>query len=147
MPEFRPRQTKRAQLLRNNATYAERKLWRFLNRRQLNGIKFSRQMPVGPYICDFLCRERKLVIEVDGGQHCESEKDLVRTAYLEREGYRIIRFWNNEVLGNVDGVLQAIELALEGCPPPTPSRKREGHKASDILPSRLREGIEGWASE
>jgi very-short-patch-repair endonuclease len=112
MAEFRPRPTNGAQRLRNNATDAERRLWRHLSRRQLNGFKFSRQMPVGPFICDFLCRERKLIVEVDGGQHAESNRDAARTAFLEAQGYRVIRFWNSEVLGNVDGVLHVIARAL-----------------------------------
>ena len=114
MPTFRARPTRRAQQLRNNATDAERHLWRHLSRRQLNGFKFSRQMPVGPFICDFLCRDRKLVIEVDGGQHAGSKRDEVRTAFLEAEGYRVIRFWNNDVLQNLEGVLQVIADALKG---------------------------------
>ena len=110
---FRSRPTNRAQQLRNNPTEAERRLWRHLSRRQLNGFKFSRQMPVGPYICDFLCRERKLIVDVDGGQHAESTRDAHRTAFLEAEGYRVIRFWNNDVLSNVDGVLQVIAETLK----------------------------------
>ena len=113
MPEFRPRPTNRAQQLRNNATDAERRLWRRLSRRQLEGFKFSRQMPVGPFICDFFCRERKLIVELDGGQHANSAGDAIRTAFLEAEGYRVIRFWNNEVLGNMDGVRTAIGEALK----------------------------------
>ena len=70
-------------------------------------------MPVGPYICDFLCRERKLVIEVDGGQHAGSDRDVIRTAYLEAEGFRVIRFWNDDVLGNLEGVLQMIAANLK----------------------------------
>ena len=88
-------------------------MWRHLSRRQLDGFKFSRQMPVGPYICDFLCRERKLVIEVDGGQHAGSDRDVIRTAYLEAEGFRVIRFWNDDVLGNLEGVLQMIAANLK----------------------------------
>ena len=126
MPTFRKRPIKTARALRNNATQAERRLWRHLSRRQVEGAKFSRQMPVGPFICDFLCREHRLVVEVDGGQHAESHKDQARTAFLEQQGYRVIRFWNNEVLGNVDGVLTAIAGALSENPPPSPSRKREG---------------------
>jgi len=105
-------------------------------------------MPVGPYVCDFLCRERRLVVEVDGGQHCDSAGDLKRTAYLESEGFRVIRFWNNDVLGNLEGVLGMIAAAAAECPPPTPSREREGkdEPASSDLPSRLREGTEGWAT-
>ena len=136
MPPFRSRPTKRAQELRNNATDAERMLWHHLNRRQLEGFKFSRQMPVGPFICDFLCRERRLIVELDGGQHAENRQDRRRTAYFEQEGYRVIRFWNNDVLGNVEGVLQSIRSTLKTDPPPTPSRTREG---------KSREAAEGWA--
>ena len=125
MATFRPRPTKLARRLRTNATDAERLLWRYLSRRQAAGAKFSRQMPVGPFVCDFLCRERLLVVEVDGGQHCDNVKDIRRTAYLENEGYRVLRFWNHDVLENVEGVVQAISDALRLCPPPTPSRVRE----------------------
>ena len=114
MPEFRPRPTNRAQELRNNATNAERRLWQHLSRRQLAGFKFSRQIPVGPFICDFMCRERKLIVELDGGQHAESNCDAARTAFLESQGYRVVRFWNNDVLGNMDGVLQTIAVHLKG---------------------------------
>jgi len=136
MPQFRPRATKRAQDLRNNATEAERRLWRHLSRRQLYGYKFSRQMPVGPFICDLLCRERQLIVEVDGGQHCENASDVRRTAYLEGEGYRVVRFWNNDVVGNIEGVLTAIGEALTEDPLPAPSRMREG---------KSREAAPGWA--
>ncbi len=120
MPDRRP--TRFAQSLRNNATLAERYLWRHLSRRQLEGHKFSRQMPVGPFVCDFLCREARLVIEVDGGQHNDSRRDQSRTAYLNAEGYRVIRFWNNDVMGNVEGVVEAIraELGPRACPHPQP---------------------------
>ena len=127
MPQFRPRPTQRAQQLRNNATDAERKLWRYLRNRQLEGFKSSRQMPVGPFICDFLCRERGLVVEVDGGQHAENDQDARRTAFLEREGLRVIR---------IEGVLQAIGDALRVLPAPTPARQREGKSG---------EAAEGWA--
>ena len=117
-----PRPTRLAQSLRNTATPAERHLWRHLNKRQLDGYKFCRQMPVGPFVCDFLCREARLAIEVDGGQHCESKRDQSRTAFLEREGFRVIRFWNNEVQGNIEGVVEAIRLELgrADCPHPQP---------------------------
>ena len=118
MPEFRPRPTRLAQRLRSSATDAERHLWRHLSRRQLGGYKFSRQMPVGPFICDFMCREARLVVEVDGGQHDRfEERDRQRTAFIESEGYRVIRFWNSEVLGSLDGVLVAILQALETAHP------------------------------
>jgi very-short-patch-repair endonuclease len=126
MPTFRKRPIKKARALRNNPTLAERRLWLQLSRRQVEGAKFSRQMSIGPFICDFLCREHRLVIEVDGGQHCENPRDQVRTAFLEQEGYRVIRFWNNDVLGNMDGVLQSIANELRNSPPPAPSREREG---------------------
>ena len=126
MPDSGSRPTKRARQLRNNATDAERRLCYRLNRSQLEGFKFSRQMPIGPFICDFLCRERKLVVEVDGGQHAQSSRDQGRTALIESKGYRVIRFWNNEVLENIEGVLVTIVAALKAFPPPAPSRQREG---------------------
>ena len=127
MPEKPRRPTRRAQELRNNATDSERLLWLELRRRRFDGSKFSRQIPIGPYICDFVCRRAKLVIELDGGQHsANAERDAARTRYLETQGYRVIRFWNNEVRENRDGVLLAIRNALAACPPPTPSREREG---------------------
>ena len=135
MPQTIPRPTKRAQELRNNATDAERRLWRHLCRRHLHGFKFSRQMPVGPFICDFLCRERSLVVEVDGGQHADNHRDIARTAYLERLGYRVIRFWNTEVMVNLEGVLQSIVTELGASPPPASSREREG---------KSREAAKGW---
>ena len=113
MPQFRKRPPKRAQELRNNPTAAERKLWMHLGGRRLDGHKFTRQATVGPFICDFMCRERGLVIEVDGGQHAErTEYDSERTRYLEQEGLRVVRFWNNDVIENIDGVLQAITTEL-----------------------------------
>ena len=126
MVTFKPRPTRLAQRLRNNATDAERHLWARLNRRQMGGHKFSRQMPVGPFICDFMCREARLVVELDGGQHDErAREDAERTEYIEAEGYRVLRFWNNEVLGNTDGVLAAILEALgtaHPLPPPASGR-------------------------
>ena len=78
------------------------------------GRKFIRQAPIGRYICDFVCRERRIVIEVDGGQHSDSADDVVRDRYLTAEGYRVLRFWNNDVLGNLDGVLITIQNELRG---------------------------------
>ncbi len=149
MPQFRPRPTARAQELRNHATDADRKLWLRISRRQLEGHKFSRQMPVGPFICDFMCRERMLVIELDGGQHAENLRDKSRTHFIEGEGYRVLRFWNNEVMENIEGVLATIVAALKSSPPPAPSRKREGERHAPLTPSRLREGksraaAKGW---
>jgi len=131
MPEPVRRPTKRAQQMRNEATPAERMLWRHLCRRQLDGWKFSRQMPVGSFICDFLCRELNLVIEVDGGQHCENRRDLGRTGYLEREGFHVLRYWNNEVRDNLDGVLENLRFVIRQShplPPPASGRGRAAQR-------------------
>ena len=89
-------------------------LWNILRRRQVSGYKFRRQAPIGPYIVDFLCLEIRLVIEVDGGQHSEQANyDACRTAWLESEGFKVIRFWNNEVLEETDSVRDAIWMAVE----------------------------------
>jgi very-short-patch-repair endonuclease len=104
----------RARELRKTPTDAETRLWSRLRRRQLGGFRFRRQQPIGLYIVDFFCPEAKLVIEVDGGQHAENAADEARTRWIEKRGYRIIRFWNNDVLGNTDGVLLSILDALRG---------------------------------
>ena len=103
--------------LRKNPTDAEQKLWSCLRRKQLHGYRFRRQRPIGPYIVDFVCLEVSLIIEVDGGQHAEQiEKDEARTSFLEKEGFRVIRFWNNDVLVNTDGVLDVILQDLQYTP-------------------------------
>ena len=105
----------RARRLRQDLTDAERLLWSRLRRNRLEEWHFRRQAPIGPYTVDFACVAAGLVIEVDGGQHAaQREKDAARTAYLEARGYRVIRFWNNEVIGNLDGVLEVIRAALPG---------------------------------
>ena len=108
----------RARHLRRHQTEAETALWLRLRNRGLGGFKFRRQVPVGPYVADFLCAECKLIIEADGGQHADSAKDMARTRFLESEGYRVLRFWNNDILSNMDGVLEAIRLALDAAPHP-----------------------------
>ena len=109
---FRPRNTLRARALRHEATPAERKLWRYLSRSQL-GEKFSRQMPVGPYFADFLCRERRLIVELDGFSHnMRTGQDAARDRYLRAAGYRVLRFANADVGSNVEGVVETIRLAL-----------------------------------
>jgi very-short-patch-repair endonuclease len=119
--------TLRSRQLRNNATGAERLLWRFLRNRQLSGIRFNRQVPIGPFICDFVARRPGLVIELDGGQHSVTEDyDRKRTTFLTQRGYRVIRFWNNEVLENLEGVLTVIEEELKNMPSPNPSRLAGG---------------------
>ena len=105
--------TRLSRRLRVNQTEAEKKLWGRLRNRQIAGCKFVRQERVGPYICDFVCRERKLVVEADGGQHLDSVKDEARDRYLAIEGYRVLRFGNNDILGNIDGVVIMIEAALK----------------------------------
>jgi len=91
------------------------------------GVRFNRQFPIGPFICDFVSRGARLVIEVDGGQHAvQAEADAKRTAYLRKQGYRVIRFWNHDVLENTDGVVEAIAEILSNSPSPSPSREREG---------------------
>ncbi len=104
----------RANELRKTQTDVEKKLWQSLRSRQIHNYKFRRQMPVGPYIVDFACMSAHLIIELDGSQHAENtDYDRRRTAALEAQGYQVIRFWNNDVLENFDGVLEAIWLALE----------------------------------
>src|SRR5690606_41809692 len=90
--------------------------------RTIAGCKFVRQEPIGPYIVDFVCRSRKLVIEVDGGQHAGSQRDAVRDGALRKRGYRVLRFWNNDVIGNTEGVLETIAAALQTEMPPPPAR-------------------------
>ena len=99
--------------LRNAPTDAERRLWQVLRNRQLEGCKFRRQHPFGDYILDFACLERMLVVECDGGQHAEAaDHDAARTGQLELAGFLVLRYWNNEVLGNLDGVVESIRLQL-----------------------------------
>ena len=100
-----------ARELRRNMTKAERRLWRRLRGEQL-GVKFRRQQPIGRYIVDFVCLERRLVVEVDGGQHDGSEYDRERDEWLEREGYRVVRFWDNEVMKEIEGVMEEIARVL-----------------------------------
>ncbi|WP_439569015.1 endonuclease domain-containing protein [Sphingopyxis sp.] len=121
------RPTMRSRELRLNATDAERKLWAQLSARKVAGVRFNRQFPVGPFICDFVSRTAKLIVEVDGGQHAvDVAKDASRTAFLQSQGYRVIRFWNNDVLERIEGVVGEIERVIANMPSPSPSRKREG---------------------
>src|SRR3954451_25366706 len=107
--------------LRVNQTDAEKKLWNHIRNRQINGSKFVRQEPIGRYICDFVCSEKRLVIEVDGGQHSDSSRDEVRDRYLRAQGYRVMRFWNNDVLSNTEGVLTVIDEELRELPSANPA--------------------------
>ena len=122
------RNTARAKTLRNNATPAERILWQSLRNSRL-GHKFSRQMPIGPYFADFLCRGSKLIVELDGASHDQTaEYDARRDTYCQSQGYQILRFSNADVMGNLEGVVLQIKAALPQPPTPGPSRKREGRK-------------------
>ena len=108
----------RARVLRQAMTDAKNRMWYFLRNRRLGGYKFVRQYVIDNYIADFVCRDKKLIIEVDGSQHMENaEYDKRRTNYLAANGYRVMRFWNNEVLNNSQGVLEAILCSLENMPP------------------------------
>jgi len=114
---------KNARELRKNQTDAESLLWQLLRNRQIENIKFRRQHPIDPYILDFYCHDKKLAIELDGGQHNaaeEKEKDQIRTDFLESQGVRVLRFWNNDVLQNTESVLEEIYNALFPHPNPLP---------------------------
>ena len=123
----------RAEVLRKNPTDAEKKLWHQLRGGQLQGIKFRRQQSIGPYIVDFVAMNEKCIIELDGGQHAtRTDHDVQRTTFLNHAGYRVMRYWNNDVLENIAGVLADIATAVgvSRAPSPTPSRKREGNLSS-----------------
>jgi adenine-specific DNA-methyltransferase len=105
-----------AKELRRNQTNAEAVLWNRLRSSQVNGVKFRRQQPIKNYIVDFVTFEKRLIVELDGSQHDEAsmkEKDTKRTAFLESQGFRVIRFWDNDVLSNIDGVLEKIAEVLK----------------------------------
>lgn len=124
----------RAKALRMQQTEAEKMLWRHLRNRQLESCKVRRQHPIGKYIVDLVCIEKRLIIEIDGGQHMEqTEYDAVRSAFLEAQGYSVLRFWNNDVLNRMNEVLGVICAALGAAPlpPPLPPRGGEG----DVVPT------------
>jgi very-short-patch-repair endonuclease len=99
-----PAHRKFARVMRADATKSENLLWQALRNKQLEGLKFKRQAPLGGYILDFVCFEARLIVEVDGGQHSGSERDLERDGYFESQGFRTLRFWNDEIVENLDGV-------------------------------------------
>jgi very-short-patch-repair endonuclease len=104
--------------LRNRPTDAEQFLWKYLRLKQMEGLKFRRQQPIDNYIVDFICLEKRIIIEVDGGQHAtQKDDDTVRDKYLRQQGFHVLRFWNNEVLQNINGVL---EIIRERCLSPAP---------------------------
>jgi len=123
--------------MRSAPTEAEQRLWSLVRGKRLGGAKFKRQQPIGRYIVDFVCFDARLVVEVDGSPHAESASDVVRDDWLKSQGFRVLRFWNNEVLENVEGVATTILAALE-TPLPNPSPTRgEGPNSSPL------EGEEG----
>ena len=126
--------------LRRRPTEAERLLWRHLRLRQVGGYRFRRQQPLGPYIVDFVCLEKRLIVEVDGGQHAaQVEKDAQRAAWLEADGFRLLRFWNSEVLQDTQAVQETIRAALDAsdCPPSSVlPRKGEGGTTRSDAPKK-----------
>ena len=121
-----------AKKLRKNMTDAERLLWQHLRNRRLGGFKFRRQRPIGPYIVDFICLEKQIVIEVDGGQHAgQLESDSKRSAYLKEKGYKVLRFWNNEVLQETESVLSVVLSSLDGSITPSPRPSPQGERENE----------------
>jgi very-short-patch-repair endonuclease len=114
------RPTQNAKRLRRHQTDAERLLWFHLRDRRLAGFKFKRQVPIGRYVADFFCADASLIVEIDGGQHSEEERDAERTKALEAFGYLVIRFWNHDVMQNIDGVLEEILSTLNRQTPDPP---------------------------
>jgi very-short-patch-repair endonuclease len=108
-----------ARKLRSRMTDAERKLWLALRGRRFEAFKFRRQVSIGPYVADFLCFKTRLVVEVDGGQHADPAHDLKRNQWLTENGFRVARFWNNDVLSNLEGVLTVLAAELDATPHPT----------------------------
>lgn len=107
--------TNLARNLRKNLTPQERKLWNMLRNHQFYGYEFRRQYPIGDYIVDFICREKKIIVEIDGGQHNEQNNiqyDIKRTEFLHSIGYKVLRFWNNEVDNNIEGVFEIIKQEI-----------------------------------
>jgi very-short-patch-repair endonuclease len=115
-----------AKTLRTNQTEAEQRLWYHLRAHRFMDMKFKRQKPMGEYIVDFVCEEHRLIVEIDGGQHQAEQAayDQQRDAWLRGEGYAVLRFWNNDVMQNLEGVLEEIRNALTLSPGPTPASGR-----------------------
>ena len=114
-----------AKILRKRPTEAEKFMWRYLRSKQLEGLKFRRQEPIGNYVVDFVCYEKKIIVEIDGGQHC-AERDGNRNRWLESQDFKILRFWNTEVLKNAQGVWEVIRKNCLSCDSPSPAPPVKG---------------------
>jgi very-short-patch-repair endonuclease len=110
-----------AKTLRKQMTDAERRLWYLLRAHRFGGVKFNRQAPIGKYVADFVCYDRKLIIEADGGQHADNAADQRRDDWFASQGFWVLRFWNNDILKNAQGVLEVISAALDERAKKTPS--------------------------
>ncbi len=120
-----------AKNLRKRQTDTETKLWYYLRDRRFENLKFRRQYPIKNYIADFICTDKMFIIELDGGQHADSKKDIIRDNYFKSEGYTILRFWNSDVVENISGVLEVIRIAVNNPHPhPLPERERVNRKAA-----------------
>jgi very-short-patch-repair endonuclease len=153
MRRISPNHVEFSRTLRTSATDAERKLWRYLRDSQLNGARFRRQHPEGIYVLDFACVQQHLAVELDGGQHADDvARDERRTAFLETQGWRVQRFWNNDVMGNIEGVLTVIAEALvAGNRPPSQPSPWEGEGVKNSSPCQSEGALapspsqgEGW---
>jgi very-short-patch-repair endonuclease len=132
----------RARSLRKNQTDAEHRLWKLLRAKRFDGWKFRRQYPIGGYIVDFACPSARLIVEADGGQHAESAYDARRDVWLGAQGWRVIRFWNTDILTNEESVLTAVLAALSG-PLPNPSPKGTHESSTFVGPALRGEGLNG----
>ncbi len=127
----------RAKERRRNRTDAENRMWYYLRNKRLSGYKFVREQVIGNYIADFVCREKKIIIEIDGGQHMAAvQYDLMRTKYLESNGYKVIRFWNNEVFQDIKAVMDSILNIINTVPhesPSSPTLLPQGRREQSVL--------------
>lgn len=133
--------TQVARALRRNSTDAERLIWRHLKARQLEDLKFRRQEQIGRFITDFVCYEKGLIVEADGGQHAlEKEKDEERTQWLNSQGFTVLRFWNHEILTNIEGVLETIRMQ---CLTPSPFDGRGCGRVQNEIQIILKPSVSG----